>query len=318
MTQLPSDIPFFGSTASQTGLDAELVTEFILSRDMLGRLEDKHNLKSHFQNSEIDLLSRLPADASKEDFLEYYQDHLSVTLNEVSSVLTIEVQAFSAGYSTEVLETVLEESELFINNIGHKLARSQVLFVQGEIERAQQNLRDSKRAILEFQDTHKLYNPEQEGVAMQTVVHQLEGELARSQTELKSLKSFMNAQAPEVVSLRGKIKALEQQLEQERSKLAGNPKGQNLNDITSGFQDLKMDIEFATDIYKTALITLEQARVEAYRKLKHLVIVESPELPEDAKYPRIIYNIATLGLILLLVYGVFVIVIATIREHKDM
>ncbi|HFF8929371.1 TPA: sugar transporter, partial [Escherichia coli] len=71
------------------------------------------------------------------------------------------------------------------------------------------------------------------------------------------------------------------------------------------------------DLYKSGLISLEQARVEAYRKLKHLLVVSQPTLAEDAEYPRRIYNLLTTGVLLCLLYGLIVMGIATLREHQD-
>ena len=62
---------------------------------------------------------------------------------------------------------------------------------------------------------------------------------------------------------------------------------------------------------------VENARIEASRKLKSLVVIEPPSLPETAQYPRRLYNVVTLAVISLLLYGIARLVIATIREHQD-
>ena len=36
-----------------------------------------------------------------------------------------------------------------------------------------------------------------------------------------------------------------------------------------------------------------EARIEAYRKLKHLLVISQPSLAQDAEYPRRLYNLAT-------------------------
>ena len=62
---------------------------------------------------------------------------------------------------------------------------------------------------------------------------------------------------------------------------------------------------------------MEQARVEAYRKLKHLLVVSQPSQAEEAEYPRRLYNLATIGVLLCLFYGLVVMGLATLREHQD-
>lgn len=40
-------------------------------------------------------------------------------------------------------------------------------------------------------------------------------------------------------------------------------------------------------------------------------------LAQDAEYPRRLYNLATVGVLLFLLYGLFVMGLATLREHQD-
>jgi capsular polysaccharide transport system permease protein len=51
--------------------------------------------------------------------------------------------------------------------------------------------------------------------------------------------------------------------------------------------------------------------------LKSLVVVESPAKAEMALYPQRLYNLATLLVIFVLVYGIARLVIATIQDHRD-
>ena len=78
-----------------------------------------------------------------------------------------------------------------------------------------------------------------------------------------------------------------------------------------------MDLEFATDLYRSSLTALEAARVEASRKLKHLVVIQSPPLPDAALYPRRLYMLTTLWVFLALLYGIGRLTVATIKDHSD-
>jgi len=81
--------------------------------------------------------------------------------------------------------------------------------------------------------------------------------------------------------------------------------------------DVQTQATLDADIYKSGLISLEQARVETYRKLKHLLVISQQTLAEDAEYPRRLYNLLTTGVLLCLLYGLIVMGIATLREHQD-
>jgi capsular polysaccharide transport system permease protein len=89
-----------------------------------------------------------------------------------------------------------------------------------------------------------------------------------------------------------------------------------VNDILAKFSDYKINLEFALQAYTASKVSLEASRIEAYQQLKHLVKIESPTLPEDAKYPRILYNIALLLVVLIIVFGITKLIIATAHELK--
>ncbi len=298
--------------------DAQLVRTYVQSLDMLRYLDETLAIREHYSSHDADLLSRLWESQSQEQFLKYYRKHLEIRYDELSGVLTLRIQAWDPDYAQQLMQAILNRSEKYINQIGHRLASEQVGFAQGELERAQDLLLTGKQDILSFQDEHKLFSPEQEGVARLQMVNELEADLTRQKAELKSLRSYLSDSSAEVVAQANLIRALEAQLSDERRKLVGSNQSVNLNEVNSAYANLQMNLEFATDMYRTSLVSLEQARIEAYRKLKHLVVVDSPSLAESAEYPRRIYNLVTILAVLSLLFGAGRIIAATIREHKDL
>lgn len=296
--------------------DVLLIQDYLKSADLLRKLDKELGLKAHYQSHKVDYFSRLPEDVSQEDFIEYYRDHLTLRLDELSGVLTIELQAFDPAYGQRVVSLMLKESESFINRLGHQVALEQLAFVEKEVNRAYQRVQDEKAKVLDFQNKHNLISPESTSSARLGVVSQIEGELASQQAQLKQLQSYMKDTAPAVISVKARTEALTEQLAQEKARLTGTDQNA-MNEVTARYMDVQTQATLAADIYKTGLISLEQARVEAYRKLKHLLVISQPTLAEDAEYPRRLYNLATIGVILCLLYGLIVMGLATLREHQD-
>ena len=296
--------------------DILLIQDYLKSADLLDKVDKELGLKAHYQSHKVDYFSRLPDNVTREEFLKYYREHLSLHLDELSGVLTIELQAFDPVYGQRVVSLMLKESEGFINQLGHQVALEQLAFVEKEVDRAYQRVQTEKAKVLEFQNSHHLISPESTSKARLTVVSQIEGELARQQAQLKQLQSYMKETAPAVVSVKSRVEALTLQLAQEQSRLTGADKDA-MNEITARYLDVQTKASLAADLYKTGLISLEQAKVEAYRKLKHLLVISQPTLAEDAEYPRRLYNLATIGVLLCLLYGLIVMGLATLREHQD-
>lgn len=296
--------------------DVLLIQDYLKSPDLLRKLDKELGLKAHYQSHKVDYFSRLSSDVSQENFIKYYQDHLTLHLDELSGVLTIELQAFDPAYGQRVVNLMLKESEGFINKLGHQVALEQLAFVEKEVNRAYQRVQDEKAKVLDFQNKYNLISPESTSSARLGVVSQIEGELASQQAQLKQLQSYMKDTAPAVISVKARTEALTEQLAQEKARLTGTDQNA-MNEVTARYMDVQTQATLAADIYKTGLISLEQARVEAYRKLKHLLVISQPTLAEDAEYPRRLYNLATIGVILCLLYGLIIMGLATLREHQD-
>ena len=315
-----SESPFSGLAAigSISGgmRDALVLKKYIESREMAMALNEAVSLKSHYERNDFDAVSRLSANSTVEDYVAFYQKHISVLHDELSDVLYVEIQTFEQNYSLEVAQTLLRLSETFINDLGAKMAQEQVGYAQKEVERSYKELKKYQNELVNFQDKFKLYNPEQQGGALVGAINELESDIIRQQTELKSLLAFMREDAAEVKAKKIRIDSLERQLAEEKNRLTNQDK-QSLNKINLDFQEIKLNAELASDLYKSSLAGLEVVRSEAYRKLKHLLVIEHPALAEEDRYPRRIYNIVTWFVCLVLLYLIARLVLAIVKEHKE-
>ncbi|WP_051333582.1 hypothetical protein [Aliagarivorans marinus] len=306
-----------GATVSSGMSDAHLVRTYIYSLDMLKLLDDTHSIREHYQSRNADIVSRLWRGSAQETFLKFYRRHVSVTFDELSGVITIRVQGWESDFASGVLQSIINNAEEYINKVSHQLANEQLKFAREELDNNEAKLLAAQKEILKFQNDNSLFSPELEGGAQLSLVNNLEAELVSIASELASFKQYMSDDAPSVVSLRRKQQAVSEQLHIERQKLVGTNQNSQFNTITATYNALKLEMDFATESYKATVKAIESARVEAYQKLKHLVVVSSPSFPQRAEYPRRIYNTLSMAMLILLCYGVTKIVLATIREHKD-
>ncbi|OUS40447.1 lipopolysaccharide biosynthesis protein [Oleispira antarctica] len=315
-----SDVPMLGLAAlgsvSPSMRDALILQKYIQSREMAMALDESVSLKAHYERSDWDSFSKLANNSTTEDYIEYFQDHISVNHDEMSDVLYVEVQTFDAQYSLTVARTLLQLSEKFINNLGAKMAQEQMAYAQKEVERSYNVLSENQTTLISFQDKFELYNPEQRSGALANAINGLEGEIITQQTELKSLLAFMRKDAPEVKAKQIRVNALTEQLAEEKNRLTNNDK-QSLNKINVSFNEIKLNTELALDLYKSSLVSLESVRAEAYKKLKHLLVIERPALAQQDKYPARIYSILTWFICLILLYFIGRLLISIVKEHQE-
>lgn len=306
-----------GLGGSGGGSDPELVKAYIYSNDMIDYLNNKIALREHYSQSFIDYFSGIHESDSREKLDQYYQEHIEVIIDDKSGVITISAQAFDSEYAQLLANTVVERAEWFINSIGHQLANAQLGFMQGEHKRIEQRLADAQKDLLTYQQKYNLLDPTAEGTAKQQITYTLEGKIAVKQTEIKTLKAIMSVNSPQVKALQNELKALNAQLEIERDKLSQSGLDElPISELLSKFTDYKIKMDLALQAYTSSQISLEKSRIEAYRQLKYLIVVEKATLSEGSKYPDVVYNISLFLLLLSLVFGIGKIIISTIRELK--
>src|SRR3546814_9238014 len=186
-----------------------------------------------------------------------------------------------------------------------------------ELELARKKYEDEKRTMLEFQSRSEHLNAQAAAESRANIIATLEAELTTQRATLNGLLSALNANTPQVRQQKSRIAALEQQLASEKRTLLSSAQGDQLNVVAARYRDLAIDVGIAEEAYKASIVEVENARIEIAKKIRSLVTVVSPNLPQSAIYPERIYNLFTLFIALLLVYGVARFVIATIEDHRD-
>lgn len=305
-----------GSTAASRE-DQYMLQAHILSSDMLRQVNQELGLRQAYSSPRLDFVFRLDEDASQEEFLKYYRQRIEVDVDDGSGLLTIRTQGFSPEIALAVNEQVVTISERFINESSHRLARDQMAFAESELGKARERLDEVRDRLLDFQGEHGILDPAAQAAANSGLTAELQAAQARYEAELKGLLAFLNDDAPQVQALEAQIAGIRQQLETERLRSVTNADGVSLNVLAGRYQQLLAELEFVSDAYRGALTALETARIESTRKLKSLVLVESPELPESAEYPRRIYTLTALLMGLVILYGIGRLIVATIEDHQE-
>lgn len=291
--------------------------EFLASPDMLNVLQEKLNWSNHYSDQWRDPLYLLFRDAPAEDFLKFYRRVVTTYFDEQTGLLSVQVQAFDPKFAKETIKIMLGESERFVNELSHRMAREQMTFAQSELGKARKVYEERRDALLAFQSDSNLLDAEATAKARAQGIAEIEANLTKERTTLKSLMGTLDTNTPQIRQQRNRIQALEQQLSTETKRLVSQNGGEKLNVVASRYRNLTIDAAIAEEAYKYAVSSVESARIEASKKLRSLVTVVSPNLPGRAVYPERIYNLITLFVALLIIYGIARFIIATIEDHRD-
>lgn len=297
--------------------DIRYLQTYIQSPDIVALLDEKINLRKMFQGNGSDPFYQLDEDASREELVEYYLRHVHVAFDEKNMVLNISAQGFSSADALVLNRSILEAGDKFINDVSQRVAKEQLVFSTNQLKEATENVTRAREALIDYQNKNQLFDPQNNALGISKLVMSLQGQLADLQTQETTLLSYLNPNAPQVVALRSQIDAVKQQIAQESKQLTSPSGGEKLNRRAAEFEELKAKVEFATDLYKISLGSFEKSRLEAVRKLKNVVVITSPQLAQDALYPRKSYMITTSIFLLIIMFGIVQLIIAVVKEHKE-
>lgn len=295
--------------------DAYSVREYILSRDVLRKLDTDHQWIAHYQSNEADWLSRLPADATFEEAFEYYQDKVAVHYDSMSGVLTLQVRAFSSTAAQAFAQAILGYSEVMVNDLADRARKDSVSFAKQQVQQAETRLGRARRTVLELQGEGAELNPEQSAAAALTIRSELEGELARARAELSQARAFMRRDAPKVIALAQRVQSLQQQIKRQSRRLIDPEAGKGMHTALAKFESAFLEKEFSQAAYASALKALELALAEAGRQHRYLATIAAPSLPDEATYPRRAYGVLTVFAVALAAFAVGSLLVAAVREH---
>jgi len=178
--------------------DLLYLESYIHSSDMADKMDAKLKLREHYATPVSDPFYRLWSWMSHEQFVDYYRNRIELSHDEFSGLLTMDVQGFEPAFARELSQALVEESEKFINEYAHRIAREKMTFAETEVERSLGRLREAKGRVLTFQTLHKLLDPLAQSTANSSLTAELQASLSRQEAELKAALAYLQDDAYQV------------------------------------------------------------------------------------------------------------------------
>ncbi|MCU0661589.1 MAG: hypothetical protein MUC50_04605 [Myxococcota bacterium] len=297
--------------------DALSVRDYILSRDMLDQLVKEQGFIEHFTKPGVDYLTRLERDATSEDRYEYFIRRVQVEFDSQSGVLTLSVKAFDAASAKRFAAAILRSSEHLVNELSRRAREDKIQFTQAELDKAEERLAEVRKKILALQNQVDELNPVASANESLGIRASLEGEVAKTQAELRQARGFMAPDAPKVIALQQRVSSLLAQISKEKRKVIDDD-DKGLNNSIADFEEAMLEKEFAEKRLVTAQSAFEIATMEALRQHRYLAVVSSPSEPNDATHPRRLLGIATVFIAIFLSFGVLSMLVAAVKEHAKL
>ena len=310
------ELSFLGMGSNSQLQDSKVVEEYILSLDVFLLLDKKFELTKHFKSESLDFLERLASGATIEEVLEFYRTRVVTNYDDISGILHISYSHTDSKIAQNVLEYMIEKVEDELNDFNRRKALKQLKFIESEHKKNKDRADATSAKLEEYQNTHLFLDPNSDALNSSGIISTLEATLTHKRIELSTLKSYMNDDNYEVQTLKNEIKGIEKFISKKKSGLSGTSESR-LNKVLFEYEKLKMQLEFDNEVYKNALIQLETTKLDVLKEAKTLSIVSKPNLPDGYTYPNKPKVFITLVIVMLLMYGIFSMLSAIIKDHKE-
>ena len=301
----------------QTSTDAYVVHEYITSREAVNDLAKNHNLRTMLARSNIDQVARFPRPFESANFESLYRAYgrfVSVDFNSQTGISTLHVQAFTPADAAEIANALLDGGEGIVNRLNDRASADAVAESRRRMLEAEEQVTSAEAALTEFRNRERLIDPSRSSLSSLDLVGKLEGQL----DTLRAQRSALGAAAPkspQLAELDRQITAFQDQLDDERLKMAGQDT--SFAPMIGEYERLSIERDFAAKELELASAADETARLDLRRKRLYLERIVGPNAPDAASLPHRTHAIGMTFLSCLLIYGIVVLVRAGLNEHNQ-
>jgi len=291
------------------------VIDYMQSHDAVDTLQKQINLVSIFRRPGADWLFRLwwPK-PSAEELLEYYENMVTITYREESGITELDVKAFRPQDAYLIANTLLTMGENQVNAFNARVTADTIKVAQDEVALAEARTESAESDLTNFRLQHQDIDPGESGTAAMALIAQLNGQITQDQAQLAQMQGYLSPNSEQAVTLRNRIKALQDQIQAQTAVLTGSNTGALAPELPQ-YQVLQMKLQFAQQNYTSAENALVAANENAMKQQLFLIRVVSPSLPQEALYPKRFEIVLTVLVGLLVTYGIVWLLIAGVREH---
>jgi capsular polysaccharide transport system permease protein len=300
--------------ASQT-TEAAIVAGYLGSIDAMQALDRAIGLRRIWGAGSIDLLSRLPSDASTEAFYRYYQHHVTIDAEPMDPVIKVTAEAFRPTDAQLIVQTLVKLAQQKLNVAFLQVHEDSLSFARAELDRAEHQLGQVNDQLRRFRNTHAEIDPKAGAQAVGTITGGLFAQLTAAEADLRATLSYARPGSPQVRALQARIAALKEQIAADRRLLAGSSDKKPYADLLASYESLMLEQKFAQDSYTAAMAFLNKSRADLMHQQTYLVDFLPPTLPQDATEPRSGRDVLLVFIASLLICLTGSLIAAALREH---
>ncbi|RMF34578.1 MAG: capsule biosynthesis protein [Alphaproteobacteria bacterium] len=309
-----------GGILSSFGLadakDSIAVQGYLTSLQAMNRLDAEQGFIRRFQDPAIDVIQRLPPDASHSEAYELYRRHVIVGFDRTEGIIRMRVIAPDRATSESYSRALISYAEEMVDNLSARAREENMRGAEQSFAQRQADVRAAAKRVLELQQQYDTFSAEGELQIDLSVIQAQELELERLKRKLDELMANPRPNAAQKEVLERQIAFTEKAIASRRAALtASGRNGISLAAINSQLQMAQSDLAAKEQMRVIALNALEQARSEAARQVRYLSVNVPPIAPDEPTYPRRLENTAVAFFVFLGIYIMVSLTASILREQ---
>ncbi len=304
-----------GSTSKTTVQDSWIVLNYIKSTAIINDLGGRPYLEKYFAAGDIDYFSRLSHDRTIEDLLKYWLKRVAVSVDTVSSVLTLKVEAFRAQEARAIAQDIVERSERLVNNMTLRSRNDALERARQEVSLAADKLVAARNKTTEFRDRSAMIDPASRVQSVSELITKLTMDKITIENSLTTLQGSLGPDAPTQRVQRAKLATITQQIDDLRKSLTDAQNDSAVSSLIASYERLKLDEQFNERMYTIAQNSYERARQELEKQQLYLVTIVPPSAPESATYPKVIASTLLLFGALTVFWAIISLIVASATDQ---
>lgn len=295
--------------------EAYIVADYIRSRTIIEDIGGKKAVMDIFARSGADWFSRLSRSAPLEDVHTYWKGQVTATIDTLSSVITVQVRAFSPAEAKELAELVMNRSERLVNELSERSRRDALTRAEGEVDTARARLRKAQDQVTAFRNRTSIVDPKASATSIGELIVQLTREKLKLENDRAAMVGIIASDSPTQRVLNAQIEAMNKQIVNLQEQLTSETQRDTMSGQIANYEDVQLEALFAEKLYSIAQSAYEKARIDQERQQLYVVTIVRPTLAEQSFYPRVLADTGLLMFACFVLWGMIALVIASVRDH---
>lgn len=302
--------------SSGTASDADILYEYIRSQEIVARIDADLNLRAIYNRAEGDPYFTLGDAPTIEALHGQWARMVNLNFESGTGIIHVQARAFTPEDATAIARQILAQSNALVNALSEQAREDAIRFSRDELAEATENLRAVRTRLSEFRRRYNVVDPGADVAGQMGLLNALQAELAQALVDRDVLTSYSAEGDQRVVQADRRITAITTRLNEERASLGVDGVSATLPELVGNYEELLVDLEFASAAYTQALAGLASARAEARRQSRYLAPHIQPTIAESALYPRRGLIVGLTGMFLLLGWGILMLAYYNVRDNR--